>query len=390
MENFETDYIINHLGEDRASYLNSGSPPVFLTSLFAFPDLSSMREALQQESTVPFYSRGTNPGLQMLEAKLAALEGGEAALLFASGSAAIAAAVSSQVSAGDHVVCVEKPYSWTGRLLRQYLSRFGVSVTFTSGLPDETAAAFRDNTRVLYLETPNSFTFGLQDIAALSALARPRGIRVLVDNSYCTPLFQKPLSLGADIVIHSASKYLSGHSDAVGGVLVCSREDREKIFASEYMTLGGIMSPMNAWLILRGLRTLSVRLRKSHENGMAVAAFLAGHRAVEQVSYPFHPSHPQYELARRQMEGAGGLMSFTLKTRDMEKIEAFTNHLRIFLLACSWGSYESLCFPAAALQTSANYSTSPFPPHMFRIYCGLEESITLIRDLENAFFSAGL
>lgn len=389
-ENFSNDFIINHLGEDRSTYLNSGAPPVFQSSMFAFPHLDAMREALRHESSQPFYSRGTNPNLQMLGRKLAALEGGEECLLFASGSAAIAAAVCSFVRQGDHVVCVEKPYSWTGKLLTQWLARFGVETTFVDGSPDSVERAFRPGTRVLYLETPNSLTFEIQDIKALTQLARSKGVVTIVDNSYATPIFQKPLALGADISIHSASKYLSGHSDVVGGALICSAEHKERIFAGEFMTLGGIMSPMSAWLILRGLRTLEIRLKKSHENGLAVARFLEQHPSVDQVFYPWLENHAGYEIARKQMTGAGGLLSVRFKSQDESKISAFANHLQYFLLACSWGSYESLCFPQAALCDSANYQSARVDPSIFRLYCGLDDAENLIADLDRAIFLSSI
>jgi len=384
MENFETDYILNHLGEDRSNWMQSASPPVFLSSIFIYPDLKSMKEAISKESSMPFYSRGTNPGLSLLEKKLAALEGGESCLLFASGSAAIAAAVCSQVKAGDHVLCVKKPYSWTSKLLHTYLSRFGVETDFVEG--DETAvrAALKPNTKVLFLETPNSFTFEIQDIEALCKLVKPLSIKVIIDNSFATPLYQNPIKLGADIVVHTATKYLAGHSDALGGALICSLEDREKIFSGEYMTLGGVMAPMNAWLILRGLRTLPLRLEKSAANGLAVARFLEAHPLVERVWFPWLESHPGHQIAKRQMKGCGGLLSFTIKTDSPEKVEAFVNSLKIFLLACSWGSYESLCYPAIAAHDSSNYANSPYPFNLIRIYCGLEESATMIADLESA------
>jgi len=390
MQSYSEDYIINHLGENRAEYLNSGSPPIFTSSIFTFGTIDEMRDALHNESSTPFYTRGTNPGLTMLSEKLAALEGGESCLLFATGSAAIAAAICSQVKYGDHVICIEKPYSWTAKLLQNWLGKFGVKVSFTDGSLESVSNLIENETKVLYLETPNSFTFEVQDIKALCELVKPKGIKVIVDNSYATPIYQKPLELGADMVVHSATKYFSGHSDALGGALICSRADREEIFKAEYMTLGGTMSPMNAWLILRGLRTLPIRLQKSHENGMAVANYLGSHPKVKKVNYPFHPSFPQFSLAASQMKGAGGLLSFELDTEDLAIVDKFCNSLKYFLLACSWGSYESLCFPSAALITSSNYQKNSFKPGLIRIYCGLESSDQLILDLENAFFSSGI
>jgi cystathionine beta-lyase/cystathionine gamma-synthase len=388
MDKNSLDYILNHLGEDRSEWMQSGSPPIFMSSIFAYPDLKSMQEAIRKESEIPFYSRGTNPGLQLLEKKMAALEGGEACLLFASGSAAIAAAVCSQVKSGDHIICVDKPYSWTGKLLRNYLSRFGVESDFVQGDEASVKAALKPNTRVLYLESPNSFTFEIQDIAALSALVKPHEIKVIIDNSYATPLFQNPLKLGADIVVHTATKYLAGHSDALGGVLICSKADREKIFAGEYMTIGGVMAPMNAWLILRGLRTLPLRLEKSAENGLKVARFLEAHPAVEKVWFPWLESFEGHLLAKKQMKGCGGLLSFTLKTDNPERVESFVNALQVFQLACSWGSYESLCYPAIASAGQGNYANGPYPINMIRLYCGLESSETLVDDLSQALKSS--
>lgn len=382
--NIPSDWILNHLGEDRIDYLGAVAPPVFLSSNFCFTNLENMKNALAHESSEPFYTRGTNPSLSMLEQKVAALEGGEAALLFASGSAAIAAAVGACVSMGDHVVCIDKPYSWTSKLLSNWLGKFGVTVDFVDGSVSSIQNALRPETKVLYLETPNSMTFEIQDIASLCHLVKPRGVQVIVDNSYSTPIFQQPIRLGADIVIHSATKYFSGHSDAVGGVLVCNHEKREQIFASDYMTLGGTMSPMNAWLILRGLRTLPIRLKKSQENGLVVADWLSRNPKIRKVFHPLHSTNPQLEVAQRQMSGAGGLLSFELDTNDFAKVERFCNHLRYFLLACSWGGYESLCFPAAALVQSANYQNSTRPIGLIRIYCGLEDADNLIDDLNQA------
>lgn len=321
---------------------------------------------------------------------MAALEGGEAALLFASGSAAVAAAVGSCVAMGDHVICIENPYSWTSKLLSNWLAKFGVSVDYVDGTKDSVQKAIRKETKVLYLETPNSMTFEIQDISELSHAVKPFGIRVIVDNSYSTPIFQKPLKLGADIVVHSATKYFSGHSDAVGGLLICTQEQREKIFSAEYMTLGGTMSPMNAWLILRGLRTLQIRLKKSEENGLAVAEWLVKNPKIRKVNHPLYPSNPFYKVAKKQMTGAGGLLSFELKTTDVFQVEKFCNHLKYFLLACSWGGYESLCFPAAALLQSSNYQNSARPIGLIRIYCGLEDADNLIDDLDRAIIFSGI
>ncbi|GIV39750.1 MAG: methionine gamma-lyase [Thermonema sp.] len=376
-------FILNELGEEHPH--GSVATPLYQTSMFAFESVEQMRRALAEETQSYFYTRGNNPTFTALERKLAALEGTEAALLFASGSAAVAAAVMANVEQGSHVVCVQKPYSWTNKLLTKLLARFGVEVSMVDGTrPENFAQAIRPNTRLLYLESPNSFTFELQDIAACVAVARQHGLLTIIDNSYATPLNQRPADMGVDIVVHSASKYIGGHSDVVAGILCCSQAMREKIFSSEYMTLGGVMAPFNAWLLLRGLRTLALRVERVAQTTPKVVDFLARHPKVEAVLYPFHPSHPQYELAKKQMKRPGGMFSFRLRANEMAEVERFCNRLQRFLLACSWGGYESLIFPACTLYGSANYQNPWLDWRLVRVYIGLEDADELIADLRQA------
>jgi cystathionine beta-lyase/cystathionine gamma-synthase len=215
-----------------------------------------MRKGLQKEFEEPFYTRGYNPTIAILREKLAALEGSEDALVFSSGSAAMAAAVMSVVKSGDHVVCVQKPYSWTNKLLNKLLVNYGVETTMADGTNTDTFITFcKPNTKLIILESPNSWTMELQDIEAICEFARTKNITTIIDNSYSTPLLQNPVSMGADIVIHSSSKYINGHSDVVSGVLCASKEIVSRIFAKELMTIGSIISPNDAWLMIRGLRT---------------------------------------------------------------------------------------------------------------------------------------
>ncbi|RMG69398.1 MAG: aminotransferase class V-fold PLP-dependent enzyme, partial [Bacteroidetes bacterium] len=259
------------------------------------------------------------------------------------------------------------------------------TATFVDGTdPAHFVEAIRPETKLFMLESPNSMTFELQDIAAVVAIARAHGITTALDNSYATPLNQQPLTLGVDMVMHSASKYLNGHSDVVAGVLCTSRARAEKIFASEYMTLGGILSPHDAWLMLRGLRTLPLRMQRVAETTPKVVAFLEAHPLVERVLYPFSPQFPQYELARRQMKHPAGQFSVLLKAADIAAADRFCNALKTFLLACSWGGYESLAFPISALYDSANYNQTTLPWNMVRFYVGLEDAGYLIADLAQA------
>ncbi|NUO02391.1 MAG: PLP-dependent transferase [Saprospiraceae bacterium] len=377
--------ILNHLGEDRELYFNAVSPPVIQSSNFAFPTLDSFRQAFVNELENTVYTRGNNPTVAILRKKLAALERSEDCLVFSSGSAAVTTAVLSQVSAGDHIVCVEAPYSWTKTLLTKFLPRFGVSHTFVDGRDiANIRQAIQPNTKLLYLESPNSLTYELQDLTACAALAKSCGIVTCIDNSYCSPIFQRPIELGIDMVVHSGTKYFNGHSDVVVGVLCSSKSIIQKVFDLEYMTLGGILAPHDAALVIRGLRTLDLRVRRSAESAMKVAQYLEQHPKVLRVLYPGLPSFPQYELARQQMDSAGGLLSVYLNMETIEEVEAWFHRLKRFLLAVSWGGHESLVLPTAGFYKIPGRPDSPQPWNLVRFYIGLEDADWLIEDLEQA------
>ncbi len=382
---FEISEIINSLGEDRGQYYNAVAPPLIQSSNFAFNSVKELRESLKKENEIPFYTRGVNPTTDILRKKMAALEHTEDALLFASGSAAIAAAVMVNLRYGDHVVCVDKPYSWTKVLLNDLLGRFGIKSTFVDGRePANYEQAILPNTKMFFLESPNSWTFELQDIRTIADIAHNHGILTLMDNSYATPINQVPADYGVDIILHSASKYISGHSDTVAGILCAKAEMTNKIFKSEFMTLGGIIAPFNSWLLLRGLRTLPVRMDRVAETTMKVAEFLEAHDKVKHVYYPFSSSHPQYDLARKQMKKGGGQFTMMLDSDNPAEVEKFCNSLKTFLLACSWGGHESLIFPAMVLRDSMNYDKGGLPVNMIRFYVGLEDAGYLINDLGKA------
>ncbi len=377
--------ILTHLGEERDNYFNAISPPIIQTSNFTFPDLAAFRSAFTNELENHIYSRGNNPTVQILRKKLAALEQTEDALVFSSGSGAIAATVISQVKAGDHIVCVEGPYSWTQTLLTSFLGRFGVSHTFVDGSNMEAIkAAIRPNTKVLYLESPCSITFQIQDLKACAELAKAHDITTIIDNSFSSPIFQQPASFGIDLVVHSATKYINGHSDVVVGVVCGSKEKIFQIFNLEQMTLGSILPPHDAAMVIRGLRTLPLRMKRVSESALKVATFLEAHPKVEQVIYPMLPSFPQYELAQQQMSGAGGLLSVYLKAETLADMEKFIQQLRHFLIAVSWGGHESLIMPVAGFYHIPGREDSALPWNLTRLYIGLEEADWLIEDLEQA------
>ena len=380
----DISYIINHLGEERGQYSNAIAPPLFQTSNFAFRNVGELKSAIRDEKNSFVYSRGNNPTVDILCKKIAALEDTEEALAFASGMAAISAAIISFVNYGDHIVCVRNNYSWTNMIMTRFLNRFGVETTFVDGrYPDNFKKAIRKNTRIIYLESPNSLTFELQDIEAVAGIAKDAGITTLIDNSYSSPLTQSPAEMGVDIVLHSASKYLGGHSDIVAGMVCGSSENIAKIFRNEYMGLGGIISPFNAWLMLRGLRTLQARIDRISATTIKVLEYFENHPLVTDVLHPLSRRHPQYDLAVKQMMKPTGLFSVRLSIQDKDKIELFVNSLRQFIIGVSWGGHESLVFPALSFdeeRTKDGYSNN-----LIRFYVGLDEPETLIEDLEQAF-----
>ena len=380
----DISYIINHLGEEREKYSYAITPPLFQTSNFAFRNVEELKNAIADEKNSFVYSRGNNPTVEILCKKIAALEDTEEALAFASGMAAISAAIISFVNAGDHIVCVRNNYSWTNMLMTRFLTRFGVETTFVDGRNAENfKKAIRNNTRIIYLESPNSLTFELQDIEAVATIAKDAGITTLIDNSYSSPLTQSPAAMGIDIILHSASKYLGGHSDIVAGMVCGSSENILRIFKNEYMGLGGIISPFNAWLMLRGLRTLQARIDRIALTTTKVVEYLENHPLVTDVLHPLSKRHPQYNLAVRQMLKPTGLFSIRLAVSDKNKIELFVNSLRQFIIGVSWGGHESLVFPALSFDDQR--SKDGYSNNLIRLYIGLDEPESLVRDLDQAF-----
>jgi cystathionine beta-lyase/cystathionine gamma-synthase len=383
----DLSYILNHLGEEREAHRGAVSPPIFQTSIFAFPTVAAFREGFRDEFKRTTYTRGNNPTVEILRKKVAALEGAEDCLMFGSGAGAITAAVMASVSAGDHVICVHKPYSWTRSLLKDLLARFGVTHTFIDGTDiGNFERALTPATKLIVLESPNSMTFEMQDLAAVAQLARAHGIRTLCDNSYASPLNQSPIALGIDMVAHSATKYLNGHSDVVAGALCASERIIRDVFRGPYMTAGAVLAPHDAWLLIRGLRTLPIRMQRVAETAWQVLAFLEGHARIEKVYYPHAPSNPQFALAQTQMRGASGLMTIQLRVDDVASVERFCDSLKRFLMTVSWGGYESLMFPVCAVASPQAPIANPggSPLSLVRLSIGLEEPEVLIADLEQA------
>lgn len=383
----DLSYILTHLGEDRSQYFDAVIPPIVQSAMFAHPNVATMRTRVADEFASHVYTRGQNPTVEIVAKKIAALEGAEAALMFGSGAAAMAAAALSVLRAGEEVLCVDKPYAWTRTLVKSHLQRFGVNGRLLDACdPAEVAAAITDKTRLIILESPNSLTFEQQDLAAIAKIAKARGIITLLDNSFATPLGQSAIELGIDLVAHSATKYLNGHSDVLAGVVAGSEKLIREMFHGPYMTLGAILSPHDAWLLLRGLRTLPVRLKQIAETTETVLRYLEQHPKVARVYSPWASSYSQFGLTQQQLRHGSGLLSIELKIDRVEQVDHFVDRLDRFLIAASWGGYESLVFPVAGVR---NWPSLDFPASvpvgLIRFSIGLESSDVLIADLEQAF-----
>ncbi len=377
--------IINELGEDRENYFNAVAPPIIQTSNFAFKKVADLSKAFEDEMGGYLYSRGLNPTVDILRKKLAALDGAEDCLVFNNGAAAIFAGIFANVKSGDHIVSVKAPYTWVQRMLDVILPRFGVTATYIDGTKIENwEKATQPNTTFYYLESPNSWDFALQPIKEVAALAKSKGIITLIDNSYCTPLYQKPIEMGIDIAMQTATKYIGGHSDTLGGVLCGSHAMMKKIFDSEYLNIGSGIQPFNAWLLIRGLRTLPARIERITKSTAEVVAYLKQHPKVESILFPLDECFSQYELAKRQMKGACGLFTIVLKTAKRESIVKFCESLKHIMMAVSWGGHESLAIPKCAGIPVQDFNPANKEHRYIRMYVGLEDPGYLIADIAQA------
>ena len=366
--------ICAHVGDDYAQFGGAIVPPIFQNSLFLQPT--------EVNGIAPgghIYTRVSNPTVDVAERKVAALEGADGALCFSSGMGAISSAIMHYVRANCHVVLIGTAYGPTRTFICEYLKeRFNVTCTLVMGNSvEEIRQAVRPETTLIYLESPSSGIFLMQDLESIAEIAHAHGAGTVIDNSYATPLHQQPLKHGIDIVCHTASKYLGGHSDIVAGVLAARREIIESIHHKERELLGSCMDPHQAWLMIRGIRTLPVRLRQHYESAKKVAAFLEKHPNVLKVFYPGSETYEQKELFNKYMTGSCGLMSFqvTGTEADMQK---FINNLHYFQRGVSWGGFESLVVPLGWSEESGRWGV---PKNVVRIHVGLESVDTLIADL---------
>jgi cystathionine gamma-lyase len=362
--------IITHLADEYSLHNDAVVPPVYMNSLHVTP-----KEAIDDDKPRPFgYGRNSNPTVSIFERKIAALERTDRALAFASGMGAISSAILANVKSGDHVVAVETSY-WPAKFfLENQMAKFGVETTFVAG--DDVSQfekAIRKNTTLIYLESPSTMVFKLQDLRKVAALAKDRGIITAIDNSWATPVYQKPITMGVDLSIHTVTKYIGGHSDIIAGVVAGSAALMSKIHQVREF-YGGILGPMEAWLAIRGLRTLQIRLKAHSETAMYIASNLEAHPAVSAVHYPGLKSHPQYELAKSQMGGFTSPLSFELNCKsNPAETRLFVRRLKWFGMGPSWGGFESLVnFPRKDDNT------------LVRIHTGLEDKETLWKDLKSS------
>lgn len=385
MANNQDLLALTHLGETPEKYMNSVTPPVFMNSLHVFDSVEDYFSVDIFEDEF-YYGRASNPTVAILEKKLAALENGTRAVVFSAGMAACAAAILAVCKTGSHIICIRECYGPVEQLLNNFLAeKMNISVTYVEGKElKEFEDAIRPETDLIILESPTTLVFSVIDLEGVAKLAKKHGIKTYIDNTYSTPIFQKPLDMGIDIVMHTLTKYIGGHSDLIGGVLISKDEEFMRKIMVQRDWFGGVLGPMEAWLAIRGLRTLDVRMERHHKTTLEVANFLESHEKIAQVYYTGLKSHPQYELARKQQSGENGLLSVEVKG-TLEDVETFVNSLKIFAIGCSWGGYESLVIPY-----TYNWSDDQLAKHNFtnrnivRLHCGLEGTENLIEDLKQA------
>jgi len=370
-----------HVGQEPDPFTGAVAPAIFATSTYVQEEIGKHKGYE--------YARVSNPTRTRLEENLAALEGGVAAKVFSSGMAAINAIVTT-LKAGDHVVCGHNLYGGTPRLFNQLWADFGLEFTYvdTSDVQNVERALTR-KTRMTFIETPTNPLMALTDIRAVSGVCRARKIDVVVDNTFMSPYFQQPIVLGADLVVHSTTKFLNGHSDGLGGVVVCTRAEQADKLAFLQKAAGAILSPFECWLILRGVKTLAVRMEKHDESGRVVAEFLAGHKKVRKVFYPGLPDHPQHDLARRQMTGFGAMISF--ETGSLSNANKMLRKVRVCSLGESLGGVETLISHPATMTHAAvgakGRKEIGITDGMVRISVGNEDVEDIVDDLDQALSS---
>ena len=380
-----------HAGEEKMEFANAVVPPVFNTSTYVFKNMQELRDYVKGDDSLYLYSRYTNPTVEACETKLAALEGGQKCLVTSSGQAAASSAVFGILRKGDHLVATPTLYGGVFSLLSEIVPGTGLEVSFAdSPSIEDVKKAIRPETKVIYTESPTNPNMTLVDLKAVAELAHENDAVMMVDNTFATPINQNPLELGADVVIHSGTKYLGGHSDLVCGAIVGAHENMRKIF--EYRkTIGTNLDPHACFMLLRGMKTLALRVEKQNANAMAVATHLEKHSKVRNVRYPGLESSPYHEMARKQMRGFGGMICFEIDG-GLDAVGKVIEEMKIFIHATSLGGVESLV-SIPVLTSHISYSKEELKradvnDGMIRLSCGIEDPLDLIEDLERALAKA--
>lgn len=387
-ENVKFDTVEVHAGEPRDTY-GSLIPPIYQTSTFYFASTDDAVEACGDYAESFAYSRITNPSLDYMEQKLAALEHGKGAVSYASGMGAVAGALFAALKCGDHVIFTKAKYSGTQDITSDWLPRFGIEHdSFQADHLEELEPLIKPNTKVIYVETPANPTMVLVDLAEVAKIAHRHGAKVFVDNTFATPYNTNPLDLGVDVVIHSLTKYIGGHGDLLGGAVISNdTEFLRQCRLGTLMHFGAVMAPFTAFLVCRGMKTLGVRMRQHNENALKIARWLEADPRIETVRYPFLESNPQYDIAKKQMRGGGGMISFDVKG-GLEAGKKFINSLKLCTLAVSLGDTETLVEQAAAMTHTMIpkevREAAGITDGMIRMSVGLEDPDDIIADLDQA------
>jgi methionine-gamma-lyase len=376
-----------HAGEDLKQNHGAVSVPIYSASVFAFSDADEGAAIHNHQKEGYFYGRLGNPTQEALEKAICELENGEAALAFASGMAAVSASVLTLVKSGDHIVAPDSMYSTTTLFLQELSEKFNIETTFVDATNAENyAAAIRPNTKIFWLESPSNPLLKITDFSAVSEIAKKRNISTIADNTFATPFNMHPLSSGIDIVIHSATKYLGGHSDLTAGLMVGRKEYIENARLKTTKLYGGNIAPQVAWLVLRGIKTLALRMERHNQNASAIANMLASHPKVREVFYPGLENHPNHEIAKRQMKGFGGMIAFDVG--GVEEGKSLVNNVKVCTLATSLGGVETIIQHSAsmthAILTREQRLKAGVTDGLIRFSVGIEDVEDLINDLQNA------
>lgn len=387
-DQFQIETMTVHAGEEFCPTTGALDTPIYMSSAFAAPTADDMAGIFEEKQEGYVYTRYGNPTLRALETKMAVLENAEAGIAAASGMAAVTMAILASVKPGDHIVASGSIYGATYNFINTKLSQMGVEFTFVQCSEiEEYERAIRPTTKLIYFETPSNPVLQILDIPDLVKLAESQNIKTVIDNTFATPALQQPLNLGVDVTVHSATKYLCGHGDAMGGIILGKQDYIQRIYRDVLRDFGGVMSPFNAWLILRGIRTLSLRMKASCANAWDVAKFLSSHPKVRKVNYPGLPSHPGHDLATKQMKAYGAIISFELK-KGYEEGKKVMDKVKIFCRAASLGDTRSLILHPP----SSSHRAVPHEKRLaigindglMRLSIGIESGKDLIRDLEEA------